>query len=67
MPKQSIRPDGNPREINQDAESAIAKLAYQLWLQRGSPDGSPEEDWHRAESLLRSEASVRGSDPVPVS
>jgi hypothetical protein len=27
----------------------IAELAYQLWIERGSPEGSPEEDWHRAE------------------
>jgi hypothetical protein len=37
-------------------EDAIAKLAHQLWLERGSPIGSPEEDWYRAEGLLREEA-----------
>jgi hypothetical protein len=32
----------------------IAALAHQLWLERGSPEGSPEEDWTRAVAQLRS-------------
>jgi hypothetical protein len=27
----------------------ITLLAYTYWLQRGCPDGSPDEDWFRAE------------------
>ena len=30
----------------------IAELAYQLWVKRGCPDGSPDEDWLRAEEEL---------------
>jgi hypothetical protein len=30
----------------------IALLAHQLWEQRGCPEGSPEEDWFRAEQEL---------------
>jgi sugar/nucleoside kinase (ribokinase family) len=30
----------------------IARLAYQYWQERGCPDGSPEEDWLRAEREL---------------
>jgi len=30
----------------------IEHLAYQLWLERGSPIGSPDEDWFRAELAL---------------
>jgi hypothetical protein len=30
----------------------IAKLAYELWEQRGRPLGSPEIDWHAAKSIL---------------
>ena len=30
----------------------IARLAYQDWQERGSPDGSAEEDWLRAEREL---------------
>jgi hypothetical protein len=30
----------------------IEALAYQLWLERGCPAGSPEQDWFRAEKQL---------------
>jgi hypothetical protein len=31
----------------------IARRAYELWQQRGSPHGSDADDWHRAERELR--------------
>ncbi len=31
----------------------IAALAYEFWIERGSPHGSHEEDWQRAEEQLR--------------
>jgi hypothetical protein len=31
----------------------IARLAEQYWVERGSPFGSPEVDWLRAESTLQ--------------
>jgi hypothetical protein len=31
----------------------IETLAYQLWLERGCPDGSPQDDWFRAETQLK--------------
>jgi hypothetical protein len=34
------------------SQETIAKLAYQLWQERGCPDGSPEEDWYRAQHVL---------------
>lgn len=33
---------------------SVAALAYELWQGRGCPEGSPEEDWFRAEQALRS-------------
>ena len=30
----------------------IAALAYALWQARGCPEGSPDEDWLRAEQEL---------------
>ena len=33
--------------------SDIATLAYQLWLERGQPDGDPECDWFEAERLVK--------------
>jgi hypothetical protein len=31
----------------------IAALAHKLWVERGSPEGSPEVDWFRAAQELR--------------
>jgi DUF2934 family protein len=31
---------------------ATTKLAYDLWLGRGCPDGSPDDDWYEAERIL---------------
>jgi hypothetical protein len=59
MPKQPTRKETEPRRAGvESGDEAIAKLAYQLWLQRGQPDGSSEEDWYRAQDLLRSEEAV---------
>ncbi len=35
----------------------IARLAYFYWEARGRQNGSPEEDWHRAEQELKSRAA----------
>jgi hypothetical protein len=32
----------------------IALAAYHCWLERGNAQGSPEQDWSRAEALVRS-------------
>jgi Protein of unknown function (DUF2934) len=52
------------RELPQDAaqnliseagnQAKISALAYELWIQRGCPLGSPEVDWFRAEKELKS-------------
>ena len=31
----------------------VEQLAYSLWHQRGRPEGSPDEDWFRAERDLQ--------------
>jgi hypothetical protein len=36
----------------------IAALAYEFWLARGCPIGSPEVDWVRAEEELKSKAQL---------
>lgn len=45
---------------NQDEREEIARLAYQFWIERGSPIETPEEDWFRAEAEVRSRASKQG-------
>ena len=39
----------------------IAGLAYAYWQNRGCPDGSPEEDWFRAEADLRQRTHAAGA------
>lgn len=33
-------------------DSQIKQLAYHFWEERGRPQGSPDEDWYRAERSL---------------
>jgi len=54
----SVAPDGaalhEPRTVAAvPDESRIAPLAYQLWLARGCPIGSDQDDWFQAETLLK--------------
>ena len=42
-----------PASVPAVARDQIATLAYQYWKERGCPDGSPQEDWLRAERELR--------------
>jgi len=41
--------------LPEPAQEEIAALAYQIWIERGSPHGSHEEDWYHAEQQLRAE------------
>ncbi len=43
---------------------SIAELAYQLWLARGRPLGSPDKDWFEAERHLGVTAHARRSQPI---
>lgn len=39
---------------------AIEERAYQSWLDRGCPMGSPQEDWYRAERELIAKVATAG-------
>ena len=39
----------------------IAALAYERWLGRGCPIGSPEVDWFRAEEELKNPTEARAA------
>lgn len=32
--------------------AVVAELAYRLWEERGCPEGSPGEDWYKAEFII---------------
>jgi hypothetical protein len=39
---------------NYDKDTAVVRaLAFELWRERGCPEGSPDINWQRAEELLR--------------
>jgi len=44
------------------SENEIATVAYRLWLERGRPDGSDQEDWFRAEAMLKNALVMKGED-----
>ncbi len=46
-------------EARLPAHEEVAERAYSYWLERGCPEGCPEEDWYRAESELRTHGSVK--------
>lgn len=46
-------------------EGAVAVRAYELWLERGSPVGSPEIDWLRAEEELNTQPQGPPLDSRP--
>ena len=37
------------RNTSESDRKEVEMLAYELWEQRGRPEGSPDEDWLRAE------------------
>jgi len=43
----AIAEPANANDLRDEEE--VARLAYSYWLARGCPEGSPEEDWLRAE------------------
>lgn len=48
-------------QITNGVQAELQALAYQLWLDRGSPVGSPEIDWFEAEARIRAVLHTRGS------
>jgi hypothetical protein len=45
---------GPPVGSESVSQPEIAALAHRLWQSRGCPEGSPDEDWFRAELELGS-------------
>ncbi len=66
MPDGSRPPDKQPLielatdSLGEDRHEFVAKLAYQLWEERGRPFGSPEVDWFAAERAAYSSLVASG-------
>jgi hypothetical protein len=43
--------------------SEIARVAYQLWQERGCPIGSDQEDWYRAEAMVENAVVATCEEP----
>lgn len=48
-------------EVTNGVQAELQTLAYQLWMDRGSPIGSPEIDWFEAEARIQQELHARAS------
>ena len=53
QPNQSA---GGSVDNPQPSSEEISRRAFQLWEERGRPEGSQDEDWFRAENELRHES-----------
>jgi hypothetical protein len=52
-PEQNEVPKDHPLVSDGEDIEAIKARAYELWIARGCPHGSADQDWHRAEHELR--------------
>lgn len=52
-PEQNEVPATHPLLRNGPEIREIRERAYELWCERGCPEGSADEDWYRAERELR--------------
>ena len=48
-------------DVSQSPDNDIAALAYHLWMERGCPIGSPEDDWFRAEAELKNKVQAQAA------
>ena len=55
-PRTATVPAAPAPEITREA---IAKLAFQKWQKRGSPNGEDQRDWYEAERELKSSQSAK--------
>ena len=63
MPKQIVSIAGKscaqlvqPSAARPEIQQTIADRAFELWLARGFRNGSPQEDWMRAQQEIQSRA-----------
>ncbi len=52
-PALSVAAALTPATVAEPARDQVARLAYSYWVARGCQGGTPEEDWLRAETEIR--------------
>ncbi len=62
MLNQQNCPRRNIMSIESDEYTLLCELAYQSWLDRGQPMGSPETDWMFAKAQIGLHAPVAITD-----
>jgi DUF2934 family protein len=55
-----------PLQTKPEHHQTIQLAAYHFWQERGSPFGSPEVDWHRAEEQLGKHLEDSPTNPIVV-
>ncbi len=60
--RRTVRETVNPPAPVTPTESQIATVAHQLWLDRGCPLGSDQEDWFQAEAMLKNALATECED-----
>jgi DUF2934 family protein len=58
-PEQNEVPEKHPLVTDGPDIEEIKTRAYQLWMERGCPHGSADQDWHRAEREVRAKNGSR--------
>lgn len=43
----------------------IGQRAYEIWVRKGKPHGTSDQDWREAEVELRAELTGRPAEPLP--
>jgi len=59
---------GKPSEADVSVEldeEAVRAKAHQLWVERGCPEGTSDEDWYEAERILRESGQAAGPAEAP--
>jgi Protein of unknown function (DUF2934) len=49
--------------VSEPDQESIATFAYHLWLARGCPHGSDQEDWFLAETILKKRGEEAPAPP----
>ncbi len=53
MPSDATTTMPEMSSVSEYVNVAVATVAYHLWIERGCPIGSDQEDWFRAEAMLK--------------